>query len=192
MNVLILGLGAIGSNLAMNLAADMKQHKYMLLDYDKVEPRNLQVHTQRYSKEQVDVLKANALQVNIYTTIGGMPESYVTKINKPSDLDKYSADLIIDAFDNYDARKCVYDYSKNNKIPCIHIGFSPQMTYEICWNEKYQVPEDFKDSLDICQLSGASSFINYVSALSSIVIQEWVKTKKKRNFAGMRFSVREF
>jgi len=191
----IIGLGTIGSNLAMNLIADCKEHDYYLLDRDKVEPRNLQAHTQAYLKEQIDMPKANALRINIYNFLA--VEAGASKWDVGSSTKRYKHalpgepfDLVIDCLDNYEGRKVLSDYSKKFKTECLHIGFSPQFTFEICWDKSYEVPPDIK-GLDICSLEGASSFVKFVASLASSVIQDFLRNGKKRNLIGNRFSIRE-
>jgi len=190
----IVGLGAIGSNLAMNLIADYKKDSFHIWDHGKIESRNLQAYTQAYFKEQLDMPKASALRINLYNLFNVEVKAFNHHISeswilvKAGNVSNY--DLIIDCLDNYEGRKVLFDYAKKFKIACLHIGFSPQLTFEICWNESYEVPQDAK-GLDICTLQGASSFVKYVSALASNVIQDFLRNGKKRNLIGNRFSIRE-
>ena len=196
--IMIAGLGAIGSNLATNLIADCKNHEYSLVDHGKVEPRNLQASTQNYLREQIDLPKARALRLNIYNLLNVEVKAIEHHIGKTwTDSGREKAlskcvdyDLIIDCLDNYEGRKILYDYSKKFKTECLHIGFSPQFTFEIAWNEDYEIPDAAK-GLDICALEGASSFVKYVASLASSVIQDFLRSGKKRNLIGNRFSIRE-
>lgn len=196
--ITIIGLGAIGSNLAMSLIADCKNHEYSLVDHGKVEPRNLQASTQNYLREQIDLPKARALRLNIYNLLNVEVKACEHHIGKSwtdsgheKPLTKYTDyDLIIDCLDNYEGRKFLSDYAKKFKIDCLHVGFSPQFTFEICWDKFYDVPDDGK-GLDICQLEGASSFVKYVASLASGVVQDFLRSGRKRNLIGNRFSIRE-
>ena len=69
MKILIVGIGALGSNLASNLIADTvnnKKHVYTLLDYQTVEARNIQAFTQEYLPEQIGLPKLRAMRINLY------------------------------------------------------------------------------------------------------------------------------
>jgi len=193
--ILIAGLGAIGSNLAMSLIADCKKHEYYLLDRDSVEPRNLQAHTQTYLKEQIDMPKAKALRINIYNFLAVEAGASEWDVISSTERHRHALpgepfDLIIDCLDNFQGRKNLVDYSQKNNCECLHIGFSPQFTFEICWNKSYEVPPDIS-GLDICQLAGASSFVKYVASLASSVVQDFLRNGKKRNLIGNKFSIRE-
>ena len=191
MRIAIIGLGAIGSNLAMSLIADCKEHEYYLLDRDSVEPRNLQAHTQAYLREQIDMPKAKALRINIYNLLGIETQALIEDLgSKEIEVKTNEYELILDCLDNSAGRQYLYDYAKYHKCDCLHVGFSPQFTFEICWNKSYIVPEDAA-GLDICQLEGASSFVKYVASLASSVVQDFLRSGRKRNLIGNRFSIRE-
>ena len=190
MKILICGLGALGSNLACNLVSDKKDAAYTILDYDTVEARNLQAHTQAYRKEQIGILKTNALRINLYNEYNVIVETINEKIGHVTLKVLKNFDLIIDCFDNFEARTLVTDSCKHLDIPCIHLGFSPQFTYQIAWNENYE-PQNGNDAIDICSMAGAASFIRFVSGLGAYVILEYLNNGKKIEIIGNRFSVQK-
>jgi len=191
--ILVLGAGAIGSNLCANLAIDLKDKaEITVLDFDKVEPRNWQAGTQFYRSEQRGKYKVEALTFNIYKWLGiGLnPFNIQISRNNIGLLGDFS--LIIDAFDNFESRKLVYGYCKQGKTDCLHVGFSPQMTFEIMWNENYTPPTDYaEDTFDVCEANGARSFVHLVSAMASLVVQEYIKNGEKKAFVGNRFNLTE-
>ena len=99
-----------------------------------------------------------------------------------------SFDLVIDCLDNFEARSATTWACMN--VPCVHLGFGKDFTWSILWNEEYQTPETAVE-WDICELPGASSFVHMVSAIGSLVVQEYLTTGKKKEFCGNRFSIRE-
>ena len=63
MNILICGVGAIGSNLTARLVNDLKgEHQITILDKDVVEERNITAGTQFYTRETLGFPKVDALQ----------------------------------------------------------------------------------------------------------------------------------
>ncbi len=186
--IIILGCGALGSNLVSSLAIDLrKEVAITVLDYDKVEPRNYQAGTQWYKKDQNGKSKAQMLALNAYywlnTEVSTIEDVFG---NHNAELLK-NYDLVVDCFDNYDARKVVYDFCKEHKISCLHIGFSPNKTFEISWNQHYTPPSDNLKGFDICELAGASAFIKMVSSLGSLVIEEYVSSGVQKEFVGNKF-----
>lgn len=185
MRILICGIGAIGSNLAAYLASDVRdQHEITVLDFDKIEERNVRANTQAYTPDMIGLPKVEALQYILHK-IGRKIEIINRKIMDPMILPAF--DLFIDCLDNHEARKIITEACKN--VPCVHLGFG-KYTWSILWNEEYQPPETAVE-WDICELPGASSFVHMVAAVGSSVIQEFLTTGKKKEFCGNKFSIRE-
>lgn len=106
--VAILGLGGLGSNIAISLAR-IGVGKLVLADFDVVEPSNL--NRQQYfiddiGKNKTDALKENIKRINPFINIK-THNIFITKDNM-----KYfdDVDIIIEAFDNpkYKAQICNY------------------------------------------------------------------------------------
>ena len=198
MKIIIVGIGALGSNLASNLIADIandKKHGFTVLDYQDVEARNIQAYTQEYLHEQIGMSKLKALRINLYqrykVAVNNI-DSKITSIDMSNMTINIAIlknfDLIIDCLDNYEGRKWLTDFAKEYGVECIHLGFSPQMTYQIAWNEGYE-PQEGNDKIDICELPGAASFVRLVAGLGASVIIEYFKDKKKIGLIGNRFSI---
>ena len=189
MKIYILGVGAIASNIAINLAFDRREDELVLVDYDKVEPRNYQFGTQQYERGQLGQNKVEALQFKIYQATGKTVGVVNQMIKFKNDflLTSTIPGLLIDCLDNYRAREIVREGSRLNHISCLHIGFSPQRTFAIEWNENYKTPTDIISDFDICQAPSARSFIQYVAGLATIVIIEFLTTGKKLEIVGNRF-----
>jgi len=193
MKIYILGCGALGSNLAMNLAFDARNYDLVLWDFDKVEARNYDFGTQQYLREQLNLPKTNALSLLVYRATGKLPVGINKKITDLNfhDFSEEPDSLVVDCLDNYEARHIVLETCKIQQVSCLHVGFSPKFTFEISWNENYTVPDDMKGSFDICQMPGARSFVQYVSGVASDVIVDYLATGKKRDFVGNKYSVKE-
>lgn len=190
--VLILGAGALGSWLASHLAIDLKDKvEITVLDFDKVEPRNWLAGTQFYRSEQRERTKTQSLAFNIYKWLGIGINTIEAQISKDNLNLLKNFDLIIDTFDNFDSRQLVHKHCQQEKLPCLHVGFSPERTFEIMWNKNYQVPSDRKGDFDICTAEGARSFVHLVSALASLVVQDYIQNGKRREFVGSRLSLAE-
>src|SRR3990167_2043073 len=113
MNCLLVGCGAIGSNLSAYLASDIRdQHHVTIVDFDNVSERNIQAGTQFFLKEQIGLPKIEALQYNIYKQLNRTVAIINTKITKNNFVNIFlingmKYDLIIDTCDNYEARKAI-------------------------------------------------------------------------------------
>ena len=62
-NIIVFGLGAIGSNIAQILIKGMSYAKLTVVDFDKVEPRNYVAGTQIYSRQHNGMYKTQAFQM---------------------------------------------------------------------------------------------------------------------------------
>jgi molybdopterin/thiamine biosynthesis adenylyltransferase len=185
MKVFIFGLGAIGSNLFVQLIKQYPEWSFVGVDYDKVEARNLR--TQAYFKEHINFKKTLAM-----LSIGSR---YVQKLNYTYWDDKITknttlignlktskGDLWIDCFDNSESRQILKSLVPKD-VHLLHLGFSPLYSAECIWNEDYEVPGDVDPTkADICSMEDAVGFIQSFIGLTLLNISDWVQNEKKRNF----------
>lgn len=196
MNILICGAGAIGSNLTARLASDLKGlHTITVLDKDIVEERNIVAGTQFYMPNQIGLSKVEALQFNIYKQFQKEIKIRNEKFNGTI-KNWHDFDLTIDCFDNHYARHYIqyyYQIAKDSDIKenILHLGFSNAFTFAIEWAENYTVPSDITTGFDICEMEGASSFVNMVASLGGLVVQEFLTKKKKIDIIGNKFSFKK-
>ena len=154
--------------------------------------RNLNI--QPYFSDQIDLPKTQALQYNLYKAYSKEVTIITEKLtnnNFDELLLPFTEGLIIDTFDNYEARLLVHDAVRRRHINCLHIGFSQDMTFSIEWEPNYTVPTNFKTDFDICTLPGASSFVRMVASLGSLVVQEFITSGSKLEYIGNKYSIRE-
>lgn len=182
-NILVFGLGAVGSNVILNIIRDISEVKILAIDFDKVEHRNYMAGTQPYLKQNLNQLKTNSLKLIAYQQSGKLINMCNTKVdinNLKKILNPFDKKdiLIIDAFDNADSRNLLHklDYET------IHIGFSPKMTGEAVWDRSWSKITDYKGNVeDICTQQGARSFIMSLTSIASLVINEFYFNDKKIN-----------
>jgi len=199
--ILILGVGAIGSWLTENLAADLPLNEYevTVMDWDIIEERNVRVNTQNYLQSQVGSSKVEALQYNVYKALQREILIVNEKLTRDNAwmLDEY--DLVIDCFDNADSRNIVqltWELMANgndagNYWGLLHVGFSDKLTFELSWSDHYPKQEDINNETDVCELAGVGSFIKLVAALTSLTVQEYLQHLTKKEFIGNSYSIRE-
>lgn len=187
-NIVVFGLGAIGSNMMVQLHKRYPDANFIGVDYDKVEDRNIK--TQAYFQEHKGKPKAAVMP-----TVLARKDSIVkyTPVNKKITSRQDIADvilpltmtnptgklIIIDAFDNTEARQLLRDFDFMNVV---HVGFSPQYTAEIFWQEQYVVPGEIVGTFDICELDAAVFFIHLVVNFAALKISEYLDNDTKENF----------
>lgn len=137
--ITICGAGTLGANLAETLAR-MGFTRLRLIDKDRVEMRNLSV--QPYSRAEVGAPKARTLANMLYRAVQAKAEPLVTELtatNAPVLL--ADSAVVVDAFDNHEARAAVSLATRAAELPCLHIGFSPDGLYGSgIWEPRYRVP----------------------------------------------------
>lgn len=143
MQVILFGCGALGSNLAVEISkrADSSgtDLTLVLVDYDKVELRNLAA--QAFQPKHLDMYKVDA--------VADLVDSYqyvrVTKINNKLTEDNLTNFLEInpndfyigiDCFDNLEARRLSWKFGLVNNIPIIHAGMSEKGSGVVSWSYK--------------------------------------------------------
>ena len=178
--ITVFGLGAIGSNLTVQLAKQYPEIEYTGIDFDKIEERN--IGPQAYFHGMIGQPKTHALRAVLSQYVRRIkykPVNHrVTEANKP--IKTEADELFIDCFDNSASRKLVTPPGDQN---ILHVGFSPLWTAEMIWNKNYQkVPGDVPAGLDICEFAGATGFIHFVVNLASITISDFIETGKKKQF----------
>lgn len=184
MEILICGIGAIGSNLVSKLVPDLRgEHDITILDRDKVEKRNITAGTQFYINDQVGEPKVEALQYNIYKWYNREVHVRYEELTPKTHLEGY--DLIVDCFDNHFARNLLAQNKPN--CPVLHIGFSDNFTFAIEWNENYKTPSDITSNFDICEMPGASAFVSSVASLGALVIQKFLEDNSKWEIIGGKY-----
>jgi molybdopterin/thiamine biosynthesis adenylyltransferase len=173
----ICGAGALGANLAENLAR-AGFGKLKVIDRDRIEERNLS--TQPYYRSDVGAFKAKILANTLYRAIGTKVETEtkeLTEINAAQLLKE--SGLILDVFDNSASRQAVKDYADDTKIPCLHAGLSADYA-EIIWNHVYRVPSDVND--DVCDYPLARNLVMLTVAVMCEAIVCFVATGEQRHF----------
>jgi molybdopterin/thiamine biosynthesis adenylyltransferase len=143
MQVFILGCGAIGSNLALELArrafSTSTYLNIVLLDYDVVEGRNLAA--QAFLPKHIGLPKVDAVEdliqgfghvsvskLNLKLTEETLTE-VVNLVNSSDD-----ASILIDCFDNLSTRNLTWKLGQVLNVPVIHAGMSEKGSGYVSWS----------------------------------------------------------
>jgi molybdopterin-synthase adenylyltransferase len=172
--VTICGAGALGANIAENLArSGFNQLK--VIDYDRIEESNLS--TQPYYRSDVGAFKATILANHLYRAVGIkiVAETQKVTAKNVAQLLKGSG-LTIDAFDNSVARGVIKDYCDRTSVPCLHAGLASDYA-EIIWNEVYRVPSDVND--DVCDYPLARNLVLLTVVVTCEAVITFIASKQK-------------
>ncbi|MBV7327330.1 ThiF family adenylyltransferase [Chloroflexi bacterium TSY] len=181
LQIVLCGAGAVGSNLAENLARQGVQH-LTVIDFDRVEEQN--IGTQIYGEGDVGAFKVEVLQAELFRSLGIEIVPVVKRLTEQN-VSKFlrGADLVVDGFDNHAARLAVSDHCTAFQIPCLHVGLNADYV-EIRWNESYQVPHDPEEiGLDTCAYPLARNLILFAVALASEAVLRFVLAKERQDYS---------
>jgi molybdopterin/thiamine biosynthesis adenylyltransferase len=175
--VTICGAGALGANVAENLAR-AGFGKLKVIDRDRIEERNLS--TQPYYRSDVGAFKAKILANNLYRAIGTKVEAETKELTatNATQLLKETG-LIVDVFDNSTSRQAVKDYADRTGTPCLHAGLSADYS-EVVWNDVYRVPSDVND--DVCDYPLARNLVMLTISVACEAIVSFAATGEQRHF----------
>jgi molybdopterin/thiamine biosynthesis adenylyltransferase len=168
-HVTLCGAGAVGSNLADNLARQGVAH-LRAIDHDRVEEHN--VSTQLYGEAEVGTWKVEALRNRLFRTTGVEIEG-IRKELTAQNVRQLLTDshLVIDAFDNSASRQFVQDACRAGAIPCLHVGLHADYC-EVIWDERYRVPRDVAG--DVCDYPLARNLVLMSVVVASEAVMRFV------------------
>lgn len=123
-HVLIAGAGGLGSNVAIALAR-AGIGSMTVVDYDKVEPSNL--NRQQFFRDQIGMMKVDALRMNLARINPDLKIKTVCEKIVPGNCDviiSASAEIIFECFDNAEAKAMLASFCllKRAKIPLVTVS----------------------------------------------------------------------
>ena len=184
-NIVVCGIGAAGANVFMNLLYAYPTINYTLVDFDKIEDRNINAGTQPYTKTDLNRPKTQALQRIAQMSKQKKVDAVNKRMESVNDIKALvknpKTTLIIDAFDNANSRNLFLKLGKEYNV--IHIGFSAVLSGEAAWNEIYEPMTVAKSDgeVDVCEMAIARPFIMALTGMASIVIATFMDNGKKDN-----------
>jgi molybdopterin/thiamine biosynthesis adenylyltransferase len=172
------GAGALGSQLADNLARQGFQH-LRVIDRDRVEEHN--VSTQLYCESEVGAWKVEVLRQRLFRATGMEIDAVRKELTDRNARGLVQeSNLVIDTFDNSASRRLVQEQSRALQLPCLHIGLYADYG-EVIWNENYRVPQDVPG--DVCDYPLARNLVLLIVAVASEVILRYVLEGSRRNWS---------
>jgi molybdopterin/thiamine biosynthesis adenylyltransferase len=181
-HILVCGAGAAGSNFLLAMLCSHPALSYSVLDFDKVEARNIEPGTQPYSKVDLNRPKVQALQRIAQVQREKRINAIFQKLTATKELKPFAtgSTLIIDAFDNAKSRNLLF---LQRDYPVLHIGFSATMVGEAVWNESYSEMKESKADaeVDVCEMHLARPFIQALTGMAAITAADFIDSGKKNN-----------
>ncbi len=172
--IIVCGAGAVGSNLAENLARQGAGN-LCVIDRDRVEEHN--VSTQVWTLDDVGGFKAETLQHLLFRAVGVEIEAVAKELTEKNVRKLLTgADLVVDGFDNSVSRRLVADHCEREGLPCLHVGLNADYA-EVIWNEKYRVPSDAAG--DVCDYPLARNLVLMATALAGETVLRFLAENQR-------------
>ena len=172
------GAGALGSNLADNLARQGFRD-LRVVDRDRVEEHN--VGTQLYGESDVGAWKVEVLKQRLFRASGIEIETHRKELtDRTAKSLLHDGGVVIDTFDNSASRRLVQEHCRNLQLPCLHVGLYADYA-EVIWDERYRVPQDVGG--DVCDYPLARNLVLMAVAAASEVLIRDVLTGLRQDFS---------
>ena len=177
--LVICGAGAIGSQLADNLARHGAAN-LRVIDRDRVEEHN--IGTQIFDRSEIGAPKAETVAARVFRATGAEIESFDKTIDQSS-IKKLlrGADIVVDCLDNSAGRALLTDYCRDTNLSCLHLGVNADYG-EAKWNEHYLVPGDVA-GVGACDYPLARNLLLLVVAMGSESLLRCLWTDEKLDWS---------
>ena len=177
--IVICGAGAIGSQLADNLARHGAAN-LRVIDRDRVEEHN--IGTQIFDRAEIGASKAETVAARVFRATGAEIESF-NKTLEAKTVAKLlrGADVVVDCLDNSASRSLLTDYCRGHNLDCLHLGVNTDYG-EAKWNENYLVPADVA-GIGACDYPLARNLLLLVVAIGSESLLRCLWTGDKRDWS---------
>lgn len=185
MNFIIVGCGALGSRIALELAGQYPDAVFYLIDDDVVKPEN--IGTSAYFQEQVGMQKVIALAELLYRKAAVKALPVLLTIKRSLNIASYVGPtynrddfILIDSLDNMRARSATVLIENT-----LHVGVGQNGTGEVVWEDKFELPEyehwTSRGDNRICTHQLGQQLLQYTAAVAVGVIREYTEHNNKRS-----------
>ncbi len=179
-NIVIVGVGALGSHVALlsrNFDARIK-----LVDFDRVEQKN--TLSQFHTKMGLGRNKAQALAQTLQGLFGLKVEAIphrLTADNAEALLG--GADLVIDCLDNGASRRVVQETVRRLGVPCLHGGLAADGQFgRAIWDAHFVIDDESEAGQATCEGGEHLPFIAVVAARLACCAQAFLATGAQPGF----------
>ena len=180
MNIVVVGVGAIGSHLILfsrNIDAN-----FTVIDFDKIETKN--TLSQFHTRMSVRKNKAKALSQTMSALYGKNIAAISNKLTDDNvDVLLGKADLVVDCLDNGDSRRVIQGYVRSRGIACLHGGLAPEGQFgRVIWDDHFVIDNESGENQPTCEDGEHLPFIVRVSSCMAESIKQYVKNNKRFNY----------
>lgn len=178
--IVIVGVGALGSNLVQFLRSEDIVIK--VIDFDRVESQNLK--SQFHVKSTVGRNKTESLKKTMSFLFGTKMTAVPHRLTKDNtDQLLGGADLVVDCLDNGASRELVQAYVREQGIPCVHGGLSGDGEFgRVVWDEEFTIDHETTQGAATCENGEFLPFIAVTAAFLAQSVQLFLREGLKKSF----------
>lgn len=171
------GCGALNSQTIMHLASPEVQ--VVLIDDDRIEPNNVSTGTTIYSHQHLRALKANVLAELYYRKTGTPATPFPHTLERSQQVMEFNPDLVIDGFDNWEARRLVSGLG----VPTLHQGVSIARVGMVEWDEDYKIPARgfARGENPVCTNQLGRRILAVTALATALVVMDFIATGARRS-----------
>jgi hypothetical protein len=174
------GVGALGSNAAVlcrNLDATLR-----FIDFDRVESKNLLA--QAFVKQSAGKHKATALKLQFANFYGIKAEAFAVRLTAHNTDELLAgADLLVDAFDNYDSRTLLSSYARTKKMPLLHAALAGDGSCGLVrWDDQFRPDREDVAGQATCEGGEHLPMIGLICATLARTIQDFATRGARNNY----------
>ena len=178
--IVIVGVGALGSHLAMLL----RNHEgtLRLVDFDRVEQKN--VLSQFHGRPSVGKSKVQALQGVMQLLFGVRAEIIPHKLTSDNVQQLLGdAELVVDCLDNGASRRVVQRFVRKAGVLCLHGALDANGSFgRAVWDEDFEIDDEAAEGAATCENGEHLPFIAITSGYLAQAAQVFVKNGAKISF----------
>lgn len=178
--ITIIGVGALGSHVALLLRNEKEPMK--VVDFDRVEQKNTQA--QFHTKMSLGRNKAEALSQALHgmfgVRVGSVPHKLTTD-NATAILG--GSKLLLDCTDNISTRLLISTACRKFNVPCLHGCLSAAGDFaRIVWEEHFMPDAEGEEAQATCIDGEHLPFFAAAAAFMAVEAQQFLKGGRKRSF----------
>jgi molybdopterin/thiamine biosynthesis adenylyltransferase len=179
-NVVIVGVGALGSHLvlmARNWGVNLR-----VVDFDKVESKNTQ--SQFHTKMGQGKNKAKAMQALMQGLFGLHVMAFSSKLESNNRFQLLGeTELIVDCTDNIAARKIIQGFAAEYQVACLHGGLSAAGDLaRVVWTEHFVPDAEGEEGEATCEDGQNLPFHALAAALMAQAAQKYLEEGVKQSW----------
>jgi hypothetical protein len=177
MKIVIVGVGALGSHVALLLRE--YAHRLVLVDGDRVEQKNAksQFHAVSTAGKPKVLALASTLQHLFRVRVRASHAVFLRGDNAHTLL--VGSDLVIDCTDHAEVRTRIKEMTAALLIPCLHGAFGANGDYgRVLWDADF-VADGIEEGTPTCHDGAHLPFIGIVASYVARAAQEYLSTGRK-------------